>query len=194
MSKSSFTGTKLGVLPAWSVKHLGALLFTCICLAAALHAQQPGQGAIVVSSDEWLFSNGNTGITCCQDTLFAMNIARFLVPLGGTILIQDRNGFGLGDTGLKAALSGMGAHVIEYNACNNPFLIGFGPIDAIFVNGLPCSPLNVSALISYVEGGGHVFLEVGTGCCGGAAGEAAAWNPFLNPFGLTLSHHLQRNL
>ena len=41
-------------------------------------------------------------------------------------------------------------------------------------------------LTDYANGGGNVFLEAGTGCCGGVLGEAGTRNPFLNAFGLNL--------
>jgi hypothetical protein len=181
MTKSSFTKIELGVFLAWSIRHLGALLLACICLAAALHAQA-GAGAIVVSSDEWFTSNIGINKPCCQDTLFATNIARFLVPLGGTILIQSQTSIGLGGTSLKALLTGMGASFIYEDPCDNDFLLGV-TFDAIFVSGNPAncmySPL---ALVAYVKGGGHVFLELGTG-----VDEVAIWNQFLTPFGLNVT-------
>jgi hypothetical protein len=54
----------------------------------------------------------------------------------------------------------------------------------VYVGGYAVSP---SLLTSYVNAGGNVFLESGTGNFGGAAGEAAQWNPFLNSFGLGLA-------
>jgi hypothetical protein len=79
MTKPSLTKIELGVFFVWSIRHLGVLLLTCACLAAALHAQA-GAGAIVVSSDEWVFDDSVIDDLCCQDTRFAMNIAGFLVP------------------------------------------------------------------------------------------------------------------
>lgn len=125
MTKPSFTKMELGIFLAWSMKRLGALLFACICLAAALHAQA-GYSAIVVSSDEWVFDDTTINDPCCQDALFAMNVAKFLVPLGGTVLIQSPPttggyGHGLNGTKLKALLTGMGASVIEENTCPPAF-------------------------------------------------------------------------
>src|ERR1019366_6080187 len=191
MTKPSFTKMELGVFLACSMKHLGALLFTCLCLAAALHAQA-GYSAIVVSSDEWVFDDTAINLPCCQDALFAMNVAKFLVPLGGTVLIQSPGGnpnygHGLNGTKLKTLLTGMGATVIEENTCPLFFCL-FQPFDAIFVSGDPTGcAYSPAALVTYVKNGGHVFLEVGTGCCGGAADEANTSNVLLNPFGLTLA-------
>jgi hypothetical protein len=120
MTKPSFAKMELGVFFAWSMRHLGALLVTCICLAAPLHAQT---GAIVVSSDEWFTSNTAINDPCCQDTLFATNIAKFLIPLGGTILIQSQSSIGLGGTSLKALLTGMGARVFE-DPCDGSLFYG----------------------------------------------------------------------
>jgi hypothetical protein len=52
--------------------------------------------------------------------------------------------------------------------------------DAVFLAG---TVFDNNALIQYVNGGGNVFLEGGTGE-GGAVAEAARWNTFLNAFGL----------
>ena len=188
MTKPSLTKMELGVFLVWSIRHLGVLLLTCGCLAAALHAQA-GAGAIVVSSDEWVFDDSVIDDLCCQDTRFAMNIAGFLVPLGGTILIQSPTGgggHGLSGTKLKTLLMGMGATVFEDPCDGNTFLLG--TVDAIFVSGNQTNCIySPAALVTYVAGGGHVFLEGGTGCCGGALGEATQWNFFLKSFGLTLA-------
>lgn len=58
-----------------------------------------------------------------------------------------------------------------------PTLLGY---DGIFLAG---NPANNAVLINYVNAGGNVYLAGGTGL-GGAASEAARWNPFLNNFGL----------
>ena len=46
--------------------------------------------------------------------------------------------------------------------------------------------VNQNVLIDYVNGGGNVYVNGGTGI-GGAASEAAAWNTFLNAFGLNFA-------
>ncbi|GBF80783.1 PEP-CTERM sorting domain-containing protein [Aphanothece sacrum] len=53
--------------------------------------------------------------------------------------------------------------------------------DGIFLGTPPSVDQNV--LINYVNAGGNVYLMAGTGV-GGAVGEAANWNTFLNAFGL----------
>jgi hypothetical protein len=72
------------------------------------------------------------------------------------------------------------------------YTTGFGPTfdlptllsyDGIFLAGQGAA-LDTSVLIAYVNAGGNVYLAGGTGNFGGAAGEAAFWNPFLNAFGL----------
>ena len=43
--------------------------------------------------------------------------------------------------------------------------------------------IDQNVLVSYVNGGGNVYINGVTGV-GGSASEAAAWNTFLNAFGL----------
>jgi hypothetical protein len=55
-----------------------------------------------------------------------------------------------------------------------------------FSHGLLALPPTVdqTVLINYVNAGGNVYLSGGTGV-GGPVAEAAAWNTFLNAFGLS---------
>lgn len=148
------------------------LLFTALLqLTPSLRAE-----SIFVSNDEWMF--GNCCLALNNDAQFASNIANWLTGGSGTILIASNN-FGLGGSGLESELQGLGYTVVE-NA--NP--VSLAGYDAVFVGG---SAVDNTMLTDYVNGGGNVFVEAGTGCCGGAPGEAGTWNPFLNAFGMNLA-------
>ena len=60
-------------------------------------------------------------------------------------------------------------------------LTALRPYDGLFVAAVPA---DCQLLIDYVLGGGNVYVAAGTGGFGSAASEAAAWNPFLEQFGL----------
>lgn len=146
---------------------LFALTFTTLSYA----------GSIVVSNDEWLWSDNV--IAQGSDSQFATNVAGWLTGGSGNILILSNN-FGLTGTMLYTQLTGLGYSVTVTTTIPHS-LAGYS---AVYVGGYA---VPTSLLTSYVTGGGNVFLEAGTGDFGGAAGEAAQWNPFLNNFGLGLA-------
>ena len=137
-------------------------------------------GTIVVSNDEWMFSDSKIGLD--NDTQFAKNIASFVTGGSGNILILSSN-FGLTGVTLHGILTGQGYTVATTGTDPG----SFAGYSAVFLAANVGNDANLNTeLTNYVNGGGNVFLEGGTGCCGGAGGEAAYWNPFLNNFGLAL--------
>ncbi len=138
-------------------------------------------GTIVVSNDEWMFTNDKIGLD--NDTQFAKNVASFVTGGSGKILILSGN-FGLTGSILNGVLTSQGYNV--NTTASNPG--SFAGYDAVFLAANVSNDAGLTTqLTNYVNGGGNVFLEGGTGCCGGASGEAAYWNPFLNNFGLSLA-------
>jgi len=147
-------------------------------------------GKIVVAHDE--FHTTNTGFeqTPAGSQRFILNVAQWFkgAPTGGRFLVISNN-FSLDPaqaTTLKSTLLAAG-----HSYTKSTDLPGFSfdvttlrSFDGVF---LACPPsLGNSVLISYVNAGGHVYLNGGTAACGGGAGaEAASWNTFLNAFGLT---------
>jgi hypothetical protein len=119
------------------------LLTLLLTLAPPLRAD-----GIVVSNDEWMFTNQRIGTD--NDAQFATDIAGWLTGGSGNILILSNN-FGLEDTGLSGLLTTLGY-------------------------GVTVTSTAPASLAGYAA----VFV-------GGAADEAAAWNPFLNAFGLGLA-------
>jgi hypothetical protein len=158
------------------VKYLWVLLFATLLWAPALKA-----GEIFVSNDEWMFTNDVLGLSSPNnnDAQFAQNIAGWLTGGSGKILIDSSN-FGLNGADLNTELTNLG-----YTVTETPGATNFSNYNAVFVGGNGGS-VNNAALISYVNGGGSVFVEAGTGDLG-PVGEAAEWNTFLNAFGLSLA-------
>jgi hypothetical protein len=134
-------------------------------------------GSIMVSNDEWMF--GNCCLASDSDAQFASNIAQWLTGGSGSILILTGN-FGLAGSALNTLLTGDGYGVTQTTTVPAS-LSGYA---AVFVGG---EVVDNALLTNYVNGGGNVFLEAGTGAWSNASDEAAAWNPFLNAFGLGLA-------
>lgn len=153
-------------------KRIMAIFFLLVTLTALCHA-----GAIVVSNDEWMW--GDRWINTGDGAQFAQNVAGWLTGGTGSLLILSDN-FGLTGSLLNSELTGLGYTVTVTTTIPNT-LVGY---TAVYVGGYA---VPASLLTSYVASGGNVLLEAGTGDFGGAAGEAAQWNPFLNNFGLGLS-------
>jgi hypothetical protein len=152
------------------------LTLLCLFVTPLLHA-----GSIVVSNDEWMFSNSY--INTNNDVQFAKNIGNFVVGGSGNILILSGN-FGLTESTFLNLLTTQG-----YTHTQTSTVPGsFAGYSAIFLAGNVSNDAGLDAsLTNYVNAGGNVFLEAGTGCCGGAGGEAGYWNPFLSSFGLSLA-------
>lgn len=143
-----------------------------------------GTGKVVANNDEWPLTN--FGFSRAPSAAqFARNIADYFTGgAPGKFLVYSTN-FGLADTQLAAVMTGAG-HVWDRTTVNQP---GFQltlqtalQYDAIFLAADPV--VNNQVLIDYVNAGGNVYVAGGTGCCGGAGGEAGRWNTFLNAFGL----------
>lgn len=161
-------------------------MFRSLVLAAILAsaAGAANAGRIVVNHDEWTLSNtGYSNAGAANADRFAKNVANFLTGgATGNILVATGN-FGLTQSSFLTSLSGYSVTVngaLPLNAAN---LAGF---DAVFLGGDYPSVAETADLISYVNGGGGIYIMGGTGVLG-AGGEAAAWNAILNGFGLSLA-------
>lgn len=136
-------------------------------------------GKIVLANDEWTLSN--TGFTNAADSgTYATNVASWFTGGGAGNFLAYSTNFGLTGSSLSGAMTGAGNTWSVSNAVpfNVPTLLTY---DAVFLSG---TTVDTTVLTNYVNAGGNVYLAGGTGGPGGAAGEAAAWNPFLNNFGL----------
>jgi PEP-CTERM motif len=154
------------------MKRATFVILFAITVATVSHA-----GSVVVSNDEWMWADGY--LSQGNGAQFAQNVPAFLTGGSGSILILSNN-FGLTGSGLSSQLTGLG-YTVTTTTTIPASLIGYS---AVYVGGYAVPD---TLLTSYVNAGGNVFLEAGTGYFGGAAGEAAQWNPFLNAFGLGLA-------
>lgn len=135
-------------------------------------------GKIVLANDEWTLSDA--GFFSPNDpATFATNIASWFTGGGqGDFLVYSDN-LGLTGSSLATAMTAAGH---TWTVTTDPFfLTNLSSYDAVFVGG---SHVDTNLLASYVTGGGNVYLGGGTGAWGWGIGEANAWNPFLNQFGL----------
>jgi len=161
--------------------------------SGALAALAEAQGRIIAIGDEWLLSDIAFTSQPVQTTQLALNIAGYFAnsqPGNFLVLsnIPDIPGFGArGVQGapLAAVMTGAG-HTWTIDANAPVTLANLGQYDGVFLAGPVASgAANGAILASYVNAGGSVLVmgAVGTGFTGPAS-EAAAWNPFLNQFGL----------
>ncbi len=150
-------------------------------LAAMLVAQAAAQarptGRIVVADDGVTIS-GQGFVQPGDAGVFATNIASWFTG-GEPGSFLAHNTFWFNSPDLVGTMSGAGHELtITTGSFTLPILQQY---DGVFVAGLPV-PSQV--LIDYVEGGGSVYVAAGTGALGTPENEAAAWNPFLEHFGL----------
>lgn len=146
-------------------------------------------GSIVVDNDEWTLSSaGFSSEGTANGTRYAQNAASFLTGGSGSILIYSDN-FGLNNSSLQSALTTAGYSVTEDPTLSTPFTeSSLSAYKAIFLGGDTLPSSDSSVLQTYVNDGGGVYIAAGTGdISGGAAGEAAQWNSFLNSYGLNLA-------
>ena len=159
---------------------LSCLLLGCVNSAFA--------DKIVLANDEWQTANAGFSNTPAGSEQFALNVAKFFTGDSGTFLIVSDN-FSLDEdeaTSLRAIMTGAG-----YGWVDSENLPGFTldlatllSYDGVFF-ALPPS-VSQTVLVDYVNAGGNVYINGGTGI-GGSVSEAAAWNTFLNTFGLNFS-------
>tara|TARA_R110002096_G_scaffold173781_4_gene348344 strand:- start:38241 stop:39005 length:765 start_codon:yes stop_codon:yes gene_type:complete len=163
-----------------------------ICLTASVFTTTAfgAPGRIVVNADEWTLSDsGNWGQSVEN---FALNIAEFLTnqSTGANVLAYSQN-FGLTGNTLANAMTSAGhSWTVDNSSAFELSLLQ--QYDAVYLGGrINGNDPDAQVLVDYVNSGGNVFLMGGSGTTGGYGGnpvlEAAAWNPFLNEFGLAFS-------
>jgi hypothetical protein len=163
-------------------------IVTLLILAAIPTVAQ----SIVVSNDEWIWSQYDLHVY--DDAQFADNVAAWLTSrtTGNHILILSSN-YGLNNSSLISQLAGYS--VVRMTSVPAVFPSA-ATVQAIYVSGdctyyplvfatsVPCTAGFAAldaALVTYVNGGGNVFLEGGLTCH-----DDRQWNAFLNAFGLSM--------
>ena len=145
-------------------------------------------GRILVNNDEWAFTNfGYAQAGHANADQLASNVAGFLTGGPGKILIYSSN-FGVTESNFLASLQGAGYdYTLDKTGATSFDMTTLAEYKAIFFSGNR-RDADDAVLTNYVNRGGGVFLALGAGAgeFPSSASEAAAWNPFLNNFGLTL--------
>ena len=151
-----------------------------LAFATLVASQATVASTIVVSHDEWTLSN--SGFTSSPGT--ATFVANLVSEFGPTIHAYSTS-FGFTGSALANAMANAGATYTVGTgiAFDLPTLSAY---DAILLGGAYLNADQLDVLASYVGAGGNVYLAGGTGA-GGAAAEAAAWNPFLAAYGLSFA-------
>lgn len=140
-------------------------------------------GRVVVVSDEFPLSNGRSFNAPNDAAVFATNVAAWFTDGGtGRFLVYTTH-TSLAGTQLRAAMEGAG-HTWIVNSTADLSLANLLTFDAVFLAG---RGFNAAAIEAYLAAGGNVYIAAGTGGFGGAANEAAAYNPILVPRGLQLA-------
>lgn len=154
------------------------LCFSGVMLLSLMLSFNAQAGKIVLANDEWTLSN--SGFFSPNDPdVFATNIASWFTGGNtGNFLVYSAN-FGLTGSSLANTMTSA-SHGWNVTMGVSFDLATLSAYDGIFLAG---NAADTSVLTDYVNAGGNVYLAGGTGW-GGAAAEAARWNPFLNNFGL----------
>ena len=165
-----------------------ACLAATILLAPGLLVQADASaGKIIVSGDEWTFSNDGLP----NNPAYVTNVVNWFGLDNGTgkkVLILDGQSWNSGYNGTQGAfgsdfrslLTGMGVAVIYLGYQDD--LVPLAGYDAVFVDGLMVKATTLTNdLADFVGAGGAVFLAGGTGTFSpaNATAEAAYWQPFL---------------
>lgn len=165
------------------------------CLAALLTGSGAlgANGRIIAIGDEWLLSDHAFSVAPAQAQQLATNISNFFTNGSPSAFLVKSNaapipplgGRGVLGGSLATFMTGLGHTWVVDNSATLT-LSQLLQYRGIFLAGAPGSgTTNADILKQYVNAGGNVLIMAGTGDVGGgAAGEAAAWNPFLNKFGL----------
>ncbi len=137
-------------------------------------------GTVVAFGDEWTLSNSAFGTDAANTGQLTSNLAALL---GGTsYLIATANALAYGSS-FETALATAGKSVTRTNS-DAGLAAGLGTADVVLLSGTVGTGA-LAQLHAFVGGGGSVVVSLGTGDIGGSpVSEAAAWNPFLNTYGL----------
>ena len=173
-----------------SEQQFGNVVKACAALSFLLFSALPVQaGSIVAFGDEFFLSNNAFSNNLGNAQQLTINTASFLSAgkTPGNVLIYSDNSVAYGSS-FVAELVGVGYTVTVDNTLpfTPPTLQNF---DMVFLAGQrgSGSGANANTLANYVNSGGGVAVSAGTADFGSfnSSGEASAWNPFLNTFGLT---------
>jgi hypothetical protein len=190
--------TPHSLIPLWPAAPKVAVA-TFLVAASAFVQAGSSSGKIVVSGDEWAFSDGGFP----DNPNYISNVVKWfeLTPNGSgkSVLILDGQSWNSGFGGTYGAfgsqfrglLTNSGLTVTYRGYTDDP--VAIAGYNAVFVDGLMTKfPTLTNDLADFVRGGGAVYVAGGTGTFGGGASvEVAYWQPFftaatgLSDFGLS---------
>jgi hypothetical protein len=155
-----------------------ALLLTGVILSPSVEA-----GRIVLTNDEWTFTEAGFSQAISDPAVFATNVASWFTGGGSGSFLAYSSNFGLTGPSLSTAMTSAGhSWTVSVSTGITFDLPTLSAYDGVFLAG---NAADNTVLTNYVNAGGNVYLAGGTGVVvGGAAGEAAQWDTFLNNFGL----------
>ena len=185
------SGKYLSVKTAWSGRArrttLALVTATFLVALGTLARADSLAGRIVVSGDEWAFSDDGLP----NNYTYVTNVLKWigLSPNGSgkAVLILDGQSWNSGYNGtlgafgsnFRSLLTGIGVAVTYRGYQDDPVaLTGY---DAVFVDGFMVKATTLATdLANFVGGGGAVYLAGGTGTFSpaNATGDASYWQPF----------------
>jgi hypothetical protein len=179
--ESSNNSSRVHVRQRTKLRSLATRLYLVLSILAGTSRDVNASG-IVVGHD---INTLGSFVAGSQEDAFAVNVAGFLTAGSATknlLLFESNAGDGTRNfaPGVLTALRGAGFSVTVTSNYTTPF----STYDALFVaQDYPSVGfLNNAALVTYVNGGGGVYLAGGVGMS--PAAEAAGWSSFLNHYGL----------
>ena len=154
--------------------YLGAVV-----LAGALaFSQAATAGRVIVTNDEWSFTDYGFAQATPSTATFAGNVASFMNVDGGAcnLLVYSSN-FGLTGGSLNAALTGAGC-TLTYStgAFDAASLSGF---DGVLLAGTQYN-YSAAVLTAFIDSGHSAYIAGGTG----VANEDAIWDALTHQYGL----------
>jgi hypothetical protein len=152
--------------------------------AGALTTSAFGIGRFVAVGDEWIVSDQAFTLDSVNTAQFVLNTASYFANGGsGNFLVYSTQPQYAG-VQFASTLSG-GGHTLTIDSSTPLTPSYLATFDGVFVAGtLGADAGSQAALTAFVNAGGGVFLQAGTGAFGSALAEANACNPFLASFGL----------
>jgi hypothetical protein len=172
-------------LPALVTK-LFATLFTLCLFNAPAFLPTASADLVIATGDEWLLSDTAFSQNAASTNALTANLANLI---GGSnyLILEDANAVDPYGSSFQSTLEGLGK-TLTVNPSSSFSESLIQPYDAIFLAGtIGSGSANSTILHNYVLSGGTVFVALGTGnfSSDDATLEAAAWNPFLNRWGLS---------
>lgn len=156
--------------------------FHALTLLPVLTLTALADGRIVVVSDEYPLNTARAYNAPNDAAVFATNVAAWFTSGGsGRFLVYSTHG-AVANAQLRGAMEAAG-HEWVVNSTADLSLANLLTFDGVFTAG---RAIDTTAFANYINAGGNLYIAAGTGA-GGAAGEAAYYNPILEPRGLQLA-------